>query len=70
MITFANSLGPDQAQHDVWIQTVWHSDGIPKRIFDKVDFESADHKLHEKLASMSRVKTQDTATFIYSNGWK
>ena len=30
LITFANSLDPDQAR-----QTVWHSDGIPERIFQK-----------------------------------
>ena len=30
----------------IWIQTVWHSDGIPEQIFQKVDFEkkSADEK--------------------------
>ena len=30
----------------IWIQTVWHSDSVPKNIFfEKVDFEkSADDK--------------------------
>ena len=30
----------------IWIQIVWHSGGIPERIFQKVDFEkkSADDK--------------------------
>ena len=23
----------------IWIQTVWHSDGIPKEFPEKVDFE-------------------------------
>ena len=23
----------------IWIQTVWHSDGIPEIFFQKVDFE-------------------------------
>ena len=37
LITFANSLDPDQAKHNVgldqWIQTSWHSDGIPEIMF-------------------------------------
>ena len=35
MLTY-NSLGPDQAWQNVnliWIQTVWHSDGIQKEFF-------------------------------------
>ena len=24
----------------IWIQTVWHSDGMSERIFQKVDFEN------------------------------
>ena len=38
MVNFANSLDPDQACHNVGqisIQTVWHSDCIPERIFGK-----------------------------------
>ena len=36
--TLANSLDPDQIRPDkmlglIWIQTVWHSDGIPERFF-------------------------------------
>ena len=23
----------------IWIQTVWHPDGVSERIFEKVDFE-------------------------------
>ena len=33
LITFANSLDPDQARQNVglvWIQTVWHPNGIEK----------------------------------------
>ena len=38
---FANSLDPDQAQQTsglIWIQSVWHSDGIPEITFLKFDF--------------------------------
>ena len=30
----------------IWIQTIWHCDGIPERIFEKDNFEkkSADNK--------------------------
>ena len=32
----------------IWIQTVWHSDGIPERIFQKREFlkNSANDKKH------------------------
>ena len=34
----------------VWIQTVWNSDGIPERIFQKIDFEKNQMtKKHEKI---------------------
>ena len=35
-----------------WIQTIWQYDGIPKRIFEKVDFEkkAADDKKACKIA--------------------
>ena len=36
LITFANNLDPDQARQKsglIWIQTTWHSDGIPESIF-------------------------------------
>ena len=32
LISFANCLGPDQAW---WVQTVWHSDGIPDKKLKK-----------------------------------
>ena len=35
LITFANSLDPDKMSGLIWIQTVWHSDGIPERFFSK-----------------------------------
>ena len=41
LINFANNLDQDQARHSVGpdldpkFQTVWHSDGIPERIFQK-----------------------------------
>ena len=29
----------------IWVQTVWHSDGIPERIFfEKVNFEKKEKK--------------------------
>ena len=41
----------------IWIQTVWHFDGIPERIFQKVDFEKNQQttKKHAKLPSRQRV---------------
>ena len=34
----------------IWIQSVWHSDGIPQRILKKIDFEKKQMtKKHEKL---------------------
>ena len=40
----------------IWIQTVWHSDGIPVRIFQKVDFEINQQtaKKHSKLPIMAK----------------
>ena len=38
LITFANSFDPDQAHKMsglIWVQTVWHSDVIPERLFWK-----------------------------------
>ena len=43
LITFANSLDPDQTRHFlsglIKTQTVWHYDGVPERIFEKGDFD-------------------------------
>ena len=41
----------------IWFQTVWHSDGIPKRIFQKSWFwkKSADKKKHAKFPRRQRV---------------
>ena len=40
-LTFAKSvwtqIRPDKMSGLIWIQTVWHSDGIPKRAFEKPD---------------------------------
>ena len=40
-MTFANSYKSDQVRMSglTWIQTVWHSDGIPESIFEKIYFE-------------------------------
>ena len=31
LVSYENILDPDQARQN-WIQTVWHSDGIPKKL--------------------------------------
>ena len=61
LITFANRLDTDQAQKTsdlIWIQSVCHSDHIPKIIFRKVDFEKNQQstKKHEKFPRGQRVK--------------
>ena len=40
----------------IWIQTVWHADGIPARIFEKVNSEKklADDKTHEKFSQHAK----------------
>ena len=51
LITFANSLNPGQAQQKsglIWIQTVWHSDGIPERLF----LQKLILKIHKQQKSM------------------
>ena len=42
----------------IWIQTVWHSDGVPERFFWKSSFwkVSRQQQMHEKLQSMQKVK--------------
>ena len=35
----------------IWIQTVWHSDGIPERSFKKVDFEEKKNSSSQKESS-------------------
>ena len=59
--TFANSLDPDQAWINVgpiWIQNVWHSDGIPEKFFwKKKIIHRRQKKKHAKLPSMQRGKT-------------
>ena len=44
--TVWNQIRPDKTSGLIWIQTVWHSDGIPERIFRKCWFwnKSADDK--------------------------
>ena len=59
LITFANSLDPirpDKTSGLIWIQTVWHFDGIPERFFLKKLIEKKKTKKHAKLPSMQRVK--------------
>ena len=43
----------------IWIQTVWHSDSVPKGFFFKkltLEQISRQQKKHEKIPSMQRVK--------------
>ena len=57
----------------IWIQTVWHSNDIPERIFGKVDFEINQQmkKTHEKLPSRQRVKKKIGNSFasMYELCW-
>ena len=51
--TVWTQIRPDKMSGLIWMQTVWHSDGIPERIFRKMCFwkQSADDK-NTKLTSM------------------
>ena len=58
LITFADSLDPDQARRNVGLDldpNCLTSDGIPKGLF-KLIKKSTDEKKHAKLPSMQRVK--------------
>ena len=50
-------IRPDKMSGLIWIQSVWHSDGIPERIFRKVYFENNRQrtKKHEKFPRGQRV---------------
>ena len=65
LITFANSLEPDQAQHirsgRIWFQTVRHSGGIPVRIFLESFGKSADTWADPE----SFVRGGPTLTFLF-----
>ena len=52
-----NQIRPDKTSGLIWIQTVWHSGGIPERSFRKKWFwkKAADGKQQAKLPSMLRV---------------
>ena len=53
LITFANSLDPDQNRQNVGPDldpNVWHFDSVPERIFEKVYFEKY-QKQHVQLSS-------------------
>ena len=41
----------------VWIQTVWHSDGIPEIIYDNVNFEKNQQKtfFFKKITQHARI---------------
>ena len=40
----------------IWIQTVWHSDGIPESCFEKVNFKkkSTDDKKKKKTCKITQ----------------
>ena len=48
---------PDKTSGLIWIQSVWHSGGIPERIFEKVDFEKNQQTTtkHEKFPKGQRI---------------
>ena len=56
LISFSNSL--DKTLGLIWIQTVWHSDGISFVFFEKVNFKKNPQitKKHAKLPNMQRDK--------------
>ena len=75
LITFANSLDPDQAWKMsglIWIQTIWNSYGIPEIIFQKSWFwkKSADDKKHAKLPGMPFFILMDFAIHIDTKSMK
>ena len=44
-------MDPDQAQQNVWVQTVWHIDGIGflKEYFPKTNFEEKKNRQQKSL---------------------
>ena len=55
LITFENSFTQMKV---IWIQTVWHSDGILKDFFEKVNLKKKNPQMTKKdakLPSMQRV---------------
>ena len=61
LITFAKSLDLDQDSDRtsvlISIQTIWHSDSVPERIFEKVNFEKlSGRQKYEKLLNMQRTE--------------
>ena len=50
----------------IWVQTVWHSNGIPEIIFQKVDFEKNQQmtKKYTNLPIMPRVSTSDKPRLV------
>ena len=46
---FGHRSGPDKTSGLLWIQNVWHSDGIPERIFRKGWKKSADDNKSWKI---------------------
>ena len=57
--TVWTQIRPDKMLGLIWLQTVWHFDGIPERLFEKVYLKKKNlqiTKKHAKLPSMQRVK--------------
>ena len=50
---------PQKMSGLIWIQTIWHHDGIPERTFEKVHYEqkkSADDKKKRKISQGAKRK--------------
>ena len=55
----------------IWIQTVWHSDGFPVRIFQKVDFEkiSRHQKRIKNFPEVNELSTQNILEILKIITW-
>ena len=61
LLTICTQIRPNKASKLIWIQTVWHSDGIPERFIFKANFEKTKQQTtekHAKLPSMQEVNDQ------------
>ena len=58
--TVWTQIRPDKTSGLIWIQTVWHSDGISERFFEKVNLKKK--KIHKWQKSMQNYPTQKKLT--------
>ena len=56
---FCKQFGPNKISDLNLIQAVWHSDGIPERIFKKIDFENNQQMIKKNEKLPSRQKKSD-----------